>query len=53
MQEFYPEFAKWPCTTTASEDEGPVIPEVPRPLFVAIIIEYHIWLPSPNPNRDA
>ncbi|KAA1096289.1 hypothetical protein PGT21_011812 [Puccinia graminis f. sp. tritici] len=55
LQEFYPELAEWPCTTTASEDEGPgasVPPEVPAPLSVAIILEYHCWLPSPQADQD-
>ncbi|KAA1078134.1 hypothetical protein PGT21_029245 [Puccinia graminis f. sp. tritici] len=55
LQEFYPELAEWPCSTTASEDEGPVtsvLPVVPVPLSVVIILEYHCWLPSPQADQD-
>ncbi|EFP86611.1 uncharacterized protein PGTG_12993 [Puccinia graminis f. sp. tritici CRL 75-36-700-3] len=55
LQEFYPELAEWPCTTTASEDECPVTsvpPVVPAPLSVVIILEYHCWLPSPQADQD-
>jgi hypothetical protein len=55
LQEFYPELAEWPCTSTVSEDEGPVAsvpPVVPALLSVAIILEYHCWLPSPQADQD-